>query len=206
MALGTFSDLKTSVANYLARSDLTSYIPDFITLAESRLNKDVRLRHMLKRATTATTASDDTVAVPTNFLGARDVFVQGNPKTPLTYVTPSHYAAIYGGSVTGKPKVYTIIGSEIRLGPSPDGAYTLEILYYQRVPALSDANTTNDILVYYPDLYLYATLLEAEPFLQNDARIQTWLGLYQNAVTQAAASDDQEKFAGTSLTMRSLYS
>jgi len=206
MALSTFSDLKTSIANYLARDDLTTYIPDFITLAESRINKDVRSRHMLKHATTATTASDDTVLLPENFLEAKDMFVQGSPKTPLTYVTPTHYAGIYGGSSVGKPKVFTIIGAEFRLGPSPDSAYTLEILYYERVPALSDSQTTNDIIFYHPELYLYAAMAEAETFLQNDQRVQMWAALYQNALAGMQKVEEREQISGGSLQMRSVYS
>ena len=204
MALDTFSNLKSLVADYLARDDLTTQIPDFIRLAESRMDKELRVRELIKRATTTTTADDDTVNLPTDFLGVIDIFVEGNPKQQLDYVTPSQYSAVYGGSVKGKPKIFTVLGKEFRLGPKPDTNYTIEILYHERIPNLSDSQTTNDILTHYPDLYLYGTLIEAEPFLQNDARVQTWLGLYGNAVSAATVSDEQGKFTGV-LRATSLY-
>jgi len=203
--MDTFANLKTTIADYLARDDLTSNIPDFITLAESRMNKELRIREMMKRSTTTTTASDDTNLLPTGFLEARDIFIDGNPKTPLMYVTPGHYSAIYGGSETGKPKVFTVIGSEMRLGPSPDAVYTVEMLYYGRITALSDSATSNDILTNYPDLYLYGSLIEAEPFLQNDQRVQTWLALYGNAASAVKVSDEQATYTGGTLQMRTLY-
>lgn len=205
MALGTFSDLKTSIASWLARDDLTAQIPDFITLAESRMNKELRLRHMLKRANANTAAGDDTVALPANFLEARDMYVDGSPKKQLDFVTPSQFSKIHAGSETGKPVAFTIVGSEFRLGPTPDGVHTLEITFYQKIPALSDTTTSNDILVHYPDIYLYASLIEAEPFLQNDQRLQTWSSLYQMAVASATVSNDREQFSGGPLQMRSIY-
>ncbi len=204
MALDTFANLKSLVADYLARDDLTTQIPDFIRLAESRLDKELRIRELIKRATTTTTAGDDTVNLPDDFLGIIDIFIEGSPKQQLSYVTPSQYSAIYGGSVTGKPIVYTVLGKEFRLGPKPDTAYTLEILYHERIQNLSDSNTTNDVLTNYPELYLYGTLIEAEPFLQNDQRVQIWLSLYGNAVTAATVSDEQGKFTGV-LRATSLY-
>ena len=205
MALGTFSDLKTSIASWLARDDLTAQIPDFITLAESRMNKELRLRHMLKRANANTAADDDTVALPANFLEARDMYVEGSPKKQLDFVTPSQFSKIHAGSETGKPVAFTIVGSEFRLGPTPDGVHTLEITFYQKIPALSDTTTSNDILVHYLDIYLYASLIEAEPFLQNDQRLQTWSSLYQMAVANATVSNDREQFSGGPLQMRSIY-
>ncbi len=69
MALDTFSNLKSVIADYLARDDLTTQIPDFIRLAESRMDKELRVRELIKRATTSTTTGDDTVNLPTDFLG-----------------------------------------------------------------------------------------------------------------------------------------
>ena len=59
MAFTTYSDLKTSVANYLNREDLTAVIPDFITLTHNRLNRDLRVRVNLIRAETTTTSGTD---------------------------------------------------------------------------------------------------------------------------------------------------
>ena len=93
MALATFSDLQTSVANYLGRSDLTSQIPDFISLAELRLARDIRTRRMLKTVTANMTVGDPTVGLPSDFLSIRDVFIQGLPRTVVSYVSPSIFSS-----------------------------------------------------------------------------------------------------------------
>ena len=64
MSFATYSDLQTSIGNYLARSDLTSQIPDFITFAENRLRRELRIRQMLKSVTTATVSGDNTIEIP----------------------------------------------------------------------------------------------------------------------------------------------
>ena len=87
MALATYGDLQTSIANYLARSDLTAQIPDFIRLTEIRLRRDVRIRQMLKLSYTAMTGS--TVGLPSDFLEMRNLYLETNPEQPLTYQTPS---------------------------------------------------------------------------------------------------------------------
>lgn len=201
MALTTYSELKTSVANYLGRSDLTSQIPDFITLAEIRLNRSVRIRQMLKTATSATTAADPTVGLPSDFLEMRDLHISGNPRTPISYMSPSAFTRDARADEAGKPVFYTLRANEIELAPNPDTAYTLQMLYYAKPTALSDSVSSNTYLANCPDALLYGALLEAEPYLMNDARLQVWSSLYNNAVASLNTSDDNSEYSGVPLTM-----
>ena len=158
MAFTSYSELKTTIANYLARSDLTTQIPDFIRLGEIRLQRDLRTRQMLVVATASTTGNDSTVGLPTNFLEMRDIHLNTTPVTAITYLSPS---AFYAGARTtdlGKPVNYTVLGSEIQLAPIPDTAYTLQMLYYSKPTVLSDSNASNTFLVNNPDALLYAAL------------------------------------------------
>lgn len=203
MALTTYSELKTSIANYLNRSDLTSVIPDFITLAESKLNRVLRLRAMQKRVSTSTTASDAFVDVPNDFLEAVQFFVDSNPNSILDYVNPTEIELDNIRETSGKPKQYTIVGSEFKLNPIPDSIYTLKLTYFAKVPALSDSNTTNYLITNYPQLYLYGSLLEAQPYIINDERIQVWMSLYNEAVQLINRDDEQGRYSGrTAFAMR----
>lgn len=201
MALANYSDLKTSVANYLGRSDLTSQIPDFITLAELRLSRDIRTRRMLKTATATTTSGDATVGLPSDFLAIRDVHIQGSPRTLVTYLSPSAFSSNARADDTGLPVFYTMRSNEFELAPKPDTTYTLQMLYYFKPSALSDSNTSNEFLANYPDALLYGSLLEAEPYLMNDARLQVWANLYNQAVTRINESDEESEYAGVPLSM-----
>lgn len=201
MALTDYSSLKTSVANYLARSDLTDQIPDFIRLAEERLARDLRTRKMLVVARADTTASDSTVGLPTDFLEMRDMHLRTTPVQALTYLSPS---AFYAGARTtdsGRPKDYTILASEIQFAPVPDTAYSIQMLYYAKPQLLSDVNITNVFLANYPDALLYAALGEAEPYLMNDARLQTWAALYDRAITAINTSDQSSEYGGQPMSM-----
>lgn len=201
MALTDYSSLKTSVANYLARSDLTTQIPDFIRLAEERLARDLRTRKMLVVARANTTGGDSTVGLPTDFLEMRDMHLRTAPVQSLTYYSPN---AFYAGSRTtdsGQPIDYTILASEIQFAPIPDTAYSVQMLYYAKPQYLSDTNITNSFMANYPDALLYAALGEAEPYLMNDARLQTWAALYDRSVLAINTADQSSEYGGQPMSM-----
>ena len=202
MAITTYAGLQTTVANYLARTDLTSQIPDFIRLAETRLRRDLRIRQMLKSATTQTTGGDATVALPSDFLEVRDLIVVANPVRPISYMSPSVFSRNARVTESGYPIDYTILATEFKFAPIPDTTYTLEILYYAAPEFLSGTNTSNVYLAVCPDLLLYGSLVEAEPYLMNDQRIQLWAGMYQKGVDAITTSDEQAQYSGVPLQMK----
>jgi hypothetical protein len=202
MSFATYSDLQTSIANYLARSDLTSIIPDFITLAENRLRRELRIRQMLKSVTTSTVSGDATVELPSDFLEIRDFVVMTNPIQPLSYSSPSSLSNDLRTSEVGVPLSYTILASEFQLAPAPDGIYTLKMLYFAAPPYLSSSNASNVFLNVAPDGLLYGALVEAEPYLMNDARINTWGSMYDRAITSLTKSDEEGQYSGVPLAMK----
>ena len=197
-----YSDLKTSIAGYLARSDLTSQIPDFITFAENRLRRELRIRQMLKSVTTSTVSGDSTVEIPSDFIEIRDFVALTNPIQPLSYSSPSALSNDPRASEVGVPKSYTILASEFLLSPPPDGVYTLRLLYFAAPAYLSSSNASNVFLNVAPDALLYAALIEAEPYLMNDARINTWGTMYDRAIASLAKSDEQGQYSGVPLAMK----
>jgi hypothetical protein len=198
----TYSDLKTAVANYLARTDLTDQIPDFIRFAEIRLRRDLRIRQMLKTVTTTTTGGDNTVELPADFLEIRDFIVQTNPVQPLDYMSPSIFSRNARRTESGKPIDYTIMATDFMLAPIPDTNYTLEMIYYASPAFLSTSNTTNVFINTCPDALLYGALLEAEPYIMNDARLQTWSSMYGRAIEALKISDDRSQYSGVPLSMQ----
>ena len=202
MALSTYSDLKTTIANYLGRSDLTAQIPDFIRLAEDRLRRELRIRQMLKVVTSNTTGGDATVSLPADFLQIRDLHIDGNPVYSLEYMSPSIFYRNARTAESGVPVNYTVLASEFIFAPQPDAAYTLKMLYYAKPTYLSDANTSNVFLANCADALLYGSLAEAEPYLMNDARIPVWASLYDRAVANISAADEGAEYAGVPLRMQ----
>jgi len=204
MAFTTYTELKSVVADYLARTDLTTQIPDFITLAEVRLKRDLRIRQMLKVATASMTVSDSTVALPSDFLAIRDMHLDTNPASSLEYLSPSSFFSNAHTTNLGIPTKYTVLASEFQFAPIPDSAYTVQILYYALPTPLSSSVSSNVFLSTCPDLLLYAALGEAEPYLINDARIQTWAALYDRGLVSLSSSDESSEYAGSPLVMTTL--
>jgi hypothetical protein len=196
MAFTTYAELQTSVADWLDRDDLSARIPDFITLAEARYNRVLRIRSMETEADQATVSGTRSYSLPTDYRQMRTVHLVTNPITPLSYITPEIMDRIWAGSSEGKPLSFTIKGNNIYLGPSPDVVYTIRFLYYKKVPSLSALVATNDILTDSPDVYLYGSLLEAEPFLQNDARVQLWATAFQQAIANIQEQDEKDRHSG----------
>jgi len=196
MALTTFSQLKTSIANYLNRSDLTGVIPDFITLAESKLNRNLRLRKMQTTTTLTCVSGTATLDLPTDFLEVVQLYVDGNPNVVLDYVNPNEIELNNLTDSSGTPQLYTIIGDTIKLAPIPDSTHSVKLTYFQKIPALSDSNTTNFLLTHYPQIYLYGSLVESQPYIMNDERLVTWLTLYNESLNAANQDDEKGRYAG----------
>ena len=97
---------------------------------------------------------------------------------------------------------YTVLASEFQFAPIPDTVYTLEILYYARPTVLSSTTPSNVFLANYPDALLYGALIEAEPYLINDARSQTWATLYDRAVKNISDADQGGEYSGIPLQMK----
>ena len=200
MSIGTFAELKTAAANWLDRSDLTDRIPEFIVLAEARFNRILRIRDMETVSTAISTVGGTReYSLPTGFVQMKEFHLTTEPITPLSYITPEMMSRMWAGSTTAKPQVFTIIADNVRLGPSPDAVYTTSMLYYKTFTALSDSNTTSDMLTNNPDVYLYGTLLEAEPFIMNDERVALWATAFKQAIDDIQFQDNKDRHSGSQL-------
>ena len=210
MALSTFTELKEAVADWLDRSDLTARIPDFIALAEARINRELRIRPMEVRSTMYTTVDQQYFNLPGGYIQMRNIQLNTNPTTPLEYITPEMLDRLYGSSTTGKPRAYTLIGDEIQLAPIPDSAYQLEMAFYEKFTPLGDGSagtvTSNWLTANAPDVLLYGALMEAEPFIKNDERIPVWLNGYSNAINKLQQQDQRDRHSGSAMRVRNIYS
>jgi len=202
MAITTYSELKTAVANWLARSDLTDRIPEFIALAEARMSRALETRAQEKRATSTMTVGDAYVLLPSDLRSVRSVKLLTSPVSTLDYLSPDGIDTNYPSTGNGKPVAYTVIGSEIRFAPAPDDNYDVEIAYITGVTALSDASPTSTLLTRYPDAYLYGALAAAAVYLMDDPRVPQCEQLFSRALAEISTSEDGAKFGGSSLVMR----
>ena len=201
-AFTSYENLQTNIADYLARQDLTDKIPMFISLAEKRLNRDLRLRQTLQQSTYSMD-SGFTVPTPADFLEMQDIHLDGNPIIPLTFQTVSQFYRRNGGSnAQGQPVNYTLVADQFQLAPQPTGATTVNMTYYKIPKVLSDTNPSNEYLDVCPDLLLYASLAESAPFLMDDPRLATWQALYAEGLASITKSDESSTFPAQPLSIQ----
>ena len=207
MSISNYTELQSAVASWLARDDLTSRIPEFITLSEAKLNRELFCRQMEQRSSTDVDINSDDpeyVSLPDDFQSMRRIrlsSVSGKPR--LEFLSGASMDEFRQGraDVPGRPIYFTITGDEIEIAPTPDEAYTIEMVYRRYIPALAE-NTTNWLLTLAPDVYLYGALLEAEPYMKNDARITTWLAGFSSAIDGLNRLSLTSTFNAGPMTMR----
>ena len=202
MALGTYTELQASIADWLHRGDLTAIIPDFVALAESRISRDLRLRAQLTSTTLSTVADTQAVALPTDFLEIENLScTSGGMDRSMEFVTLERLNLSYPeGSGNGIPSVYSVVGSNLYLGRVPDGVYSLPFGYYAKFAALS-VTPTNWLLTNHPGVYLFAALAESADYAQSE-QIGKWEGKYSALVKALQDADSQAKFSGAALRVR----
>lgn len=186
MALTTFAELKASIADWLARDDLTAFIPDYITLFEAEAARRLKVRP--QATTTTITPSSGVATLPTDYLGFQRVTWTGSPIGELSYVAPSIYAA-YLNMGAGTPSVFTIEGSNLRVAPSSDTSLTFD--YFQRTPAVS--GSLNWLFTNHPDAYLAGSLAQAAAFNKNFDKAGVWKGRCDEIFDQIFKLDFNER-------------
>ena len=193
MSLATYDDLKTAVADWLDREDLTDRVPDFIAMGEAKISRRLRVAEM--ELTGSATMVNGAVTLPPDFIEARRIIsdAAGATGTPLEGITPSYASERFASSQAGVPTHYAIVGDTLVTYPN-GGAGDVTMIYYARPPAIA-AYGTNWLLTRAPDLYLYASLINAAPFLGDDGRIATWAGLFEQILGELQASDERSRYA-----------
>lgn len=202
MALASYSDLKSSIENWLARSDLSGVADDFIDMFEAEFSRNMRLEDMLTDTTLTTSSSTSTVNLPTNFLQMENLSFDSKPRD-ITFITKKQMQQIRAGNQNGRPTAYTITSSStsggqkrVLFAPTPDGTYTLTATHYVKLPALSASNTSNWLLASNPDVYLYGCLKQATTFTSDTERKMEFKQAYEQAMRELDLSNEGNKAGG----------
>jgi hypothetical protein len=207
VAITTYAELQTATANWLDRSDMTDRIPEFIELAEANFNRVIRQPDMITKDDSFSISSRYTT-LPTDTLEIVRIVLDLTPVVVLEYMTPeelSERRTYLTG--TGKPIYFTTVGgstNQLEVLRSPDSTYTASIIYYTRIAALTDVATTNWLLTNHPDIYLFGTLVEAEPYLKNDERMPMWTSRLDKALNDLRLQGQRERHTASGLRMRSV--
>lgn len=193
MSITTYQELQTSVANWLSRDDLTSIIPDLITIGEKRIFREVRCRVM--ETTLTGTTSSGVIAVPSDYLAIKFAYISGTPVSKLARMSASQlYERWPLRTATGLPVAIAREGSNFIFGPFPVLDYTIGGIYYAKPTVI--ATSANALFLANPDLYLFSALCEAAPYLKDDKRIPIWEAKLKQIMYQLANEDAEESGSG----------
>lgn len=194
----TYDSLLVDVRRYLERgftqeSDQIVFdqLPRLVTLGERRIARELKILGFIRAITTPLSAGVAVYLKPDRWRDTVSMTVDGSPIFARSYEYLRSYWPTE--SETGAPQFYADYDYQHWLiTPTPATTQTLEILYYEQPAFLGDDLQTNWMTEYAPDLLLYATLLEATPFLKKDERMQTWQALYDRAA-QALNGEDLKR-------------
>lgn len=187
--INDFSTLQAKVAQWLARADLATVIPDFIQLAEARINLD--LRTAAQQVATSGTTVGGSFTLPTDCRQIQALIVTyGGIELELHPVAPEK---ALNEAYISVPSEYTVLGNTVNILFNADTAYRL--VYFQGVPSLADATPQNWLILTAPQVYLYATCLEASVYLRDDARTQLFGLGYKTAVDGLLAQSDSLRYS-----------
>jgi hypothetical protein len=205
-----YASLQSAAIEYLARDQDTTLIarvPSFVQMFEAKMNRTLFVRQMDIRAQAVTTfgvTDAEFIALPSDFQSMRRIrltSVTGRPVLDLMSTIQMDQYRNDQGDVVDQPQYFSIFGSEIELAPTPNQAYTIEMIYRANILPLA-TNNTNWLLTLAPDMYLYGTLLEAAPYIKNDPRIQTWGTLLMTATQNLNDLNRTSAFNAGTLTVR----
>lgn len=193
-----YATLVTAITDYLARSDLSSFVPNFLQNCQGKIYRSLRLRTM--ETALSGSIAGGVLAVPADYLELKYAYLTTDPSTFLERTTPELiYTKWRTRSASGRPLEIAREAENFIFGPFPDDTYAVAGIYYKQLTLLSASNTTNWFTTNAPEVMLYGALLEAQPFLMNDKRLPTWQMLYDQALETVKRADRRENFSGSTL-------
>ena len=194
-----YATLQSAIADYLNRQDLTSQIPLFIQFCEADLNTRLRCREQIVRAEAI--SDNEFVQLPGDWLEAINLEIVDGV-SPLRFVTLDEADTIKKAQRYQNVAAYSLMNGAIELVPGPSDNVEIEMVYYGKIPALSNVAPTNWLLAKAPDVYLYGALTHAAPFLLDDQRIAVFGSFYTQRVQALNEEASKSLTSGSPLVAR----
>lgn len=197
MSISDYASLMVDVAEYSGRQNIAHIFPRLVGMAETKLNRVLRVADMEVTDTISLTDGEGTI--PADFLEAREVL---NPRGyPIRSISLQQLTRSYR-NWSGVPNGYAIVGSTIKVRPETTGDIT--VTYYGRIPGLTPANPTNWLLEKAPDVYLYALVAEVALASADAAKTQAAMQLMGLAIQGLKIEDERRRFGNAKVVVGGL--
>ena len=219
MAISTYDTLKSGIADFLNRDDLTAVIPTFIDMAQGQINRDVRHWKMEKQSNLSSQTNTGIYALPSDWLETKELrfapdLIQSHfDAYPVEYISQNTYDERKQNSnaLTGDPKYYTLVANAgvmhaylFPITAATNSVNNYLVINYLAENQLDESNQTNWLIEDYPDVYLYGSLIHAAIYLKDDERLALFSQMYGAAVQRANASSDESEYKHDRLRTRKL--
>ena len=197
----TWAELKATLANWLARDDLSAAeIPEAIALAERRFQRTLFSPEREAEATLS--ASAESVALPADLWGIRAAWLATDPRVVLEPMTLAELRNAFPGAATGRPQNYAIRGESLLLGPAPDASYSIALTYIQAIPALGAEQPTNWLLTDHSDVYMFGALHALHLLLADEERAALYDAKFRQAAEEVNRSAIRRTSGGAPIRIR----
>ena len=193
-SITTYGGLVEAVSDWLKDPSLEDYVPTFIQLAEAHFRRTIT--HADREGISSASLTGESISLPTDFLAARAVFLDNDPRQPLEPMSPGALRTFWAGQGTGLPRNYSIIDGAMYFGPAPDSTYTVNMTYARDLTPLSQSTSSNWLLEIAPDAYLFATLVHAELYGWNDERLPVLKSALDEMIADLNGQGIRQKYSG----------
>ena len=203
-------DLAKSYSDRNDDTELNANMDNFIKIVEARVNRQLAVQKMAVRTLLTMVDGQQYYGLPSDFAGIRDIEIRNEDldtglestnRTTLHYLIPEQMNA--ANRFRAGLQYYTIAANQLQISVPQDGKI-LELIYYRKLPNLSDANPTNWMSVDNPDVYVFGLLVEISAFVKNSDAANLWDSRFTNAIREISTFDDTSRWSGTPLQVRTL--
>lgn len=197
-------EITTAAQAYCDRYDeeLVTSIPSFLKVVEGKINNALRTGDQSIRSQIYLERDNEYYGLPSDWGGARDVEIlhqgQQHGRT-LTYLAPEEMNKLSrknGGR--NRHNYYTIIANQIQIAP-PTDSEILEIVYYQRLPALEGDTASNWLTEKNPDAYIFGLCTEISAFAKDVASYETYKARFAESMIDITMEDQVQRWSGPAL-------
>jgi hypothetical protein len=202
MSLSNWSDLQSTLNNWLGTNFYADQYGTWARLIEARVDRELRTRHQESTSTlTLSAAYIDLESDPADWLEFGFLELATDPPCELQMESPQNYAR-FRDDGSGTPRWFHFRGNRIYFRPAPDGTYTLNESHYEKIDGL-EANSTNWLMTNHPDVYLFGMLTMAADFKRDDgatiplATAKRWSDNYERAWAALAVMDQRARSSGS---------
>lgn len=185
----TYDNLVEDIIKYSERDDtgFVDQIPMLIGLAEQSIAAEIKTLWELNVVTTTLVPTQGTLSKPARWRKTISMKINGEP---VTHRSQDYVAQVQAEYANAQPLYYADYDYDHwALGPKPDAAYPVEIIYYSRIQPLDSSNQENLITREAPQALLFGTLLQTQGFLKSPDKLQLWQSLYDKAMAALKAEN-----------------